>query len=171
MMKWLPVVEHEGYYEVSNFGDVRSVRYNNKGQVIFNRLLKPAIKPKGYLGVILSKQSKTTNHLIHRLVAEAFIPNPNNLPEVNHKDGNKLNNTVSNLEWCSSSDNLYHAYKLGLKHKKGKPVICVETGEIFESVKAANESMGVTHSHIGAVCNHDFYHKTACGYHWKWLYN
>lgn len=169
MITWLPVVGYEGYYEVSDLGEVRSVRYNHKGEVIHSRLLKPAIKPRGYLGVVLCKQGVTTNHLVHRLVATAFLPNSNGLPEVNHKDGNKLNAVVTNLEWCSGSENLHHAYNTGLKHKKGKAVVCVETGEVFDSVKSANEAMGVSRSHIGSVCNHDFYHKTACGYHWEWL--
>lgn len=168
-MTWLPVVGHEGYYEVSNLGDVRSVRYNHKGEVIYSRLLKPAVKAKGYLAVVLSKQNHTTNHLVHRLVASAFLSNPNHLPEVNHIDGNKSNNVVNNLEWCSSSDNLYHAYQIGLKHKEGKAVVCVETGEVFDSVKAANKAMGVSHYHIADVCNHRGENKTACGYHWEWL--
>ena len=115
--QWLPVIGHEGYYEVSNLGNVRSVRYDHNGQLIYSRLLKPAVKQRGYLGVVLCKQSVTTNHLVHRLVATAFIPNPDNLPEVNHKDGNKLNAVVTNLEWCTGSDNLRHAYALGLKQR------------------------------------------------------
>ena len=118
---------------------------------------------------MLSKQGVTTNHLVHRLVAIAFLPNPNGLPEVNHKDGNKQNATVENLEWCSGSENLYHAYDAGLKYKDGRAVVCVETGEVFESVKAANEAMGVTHYHIADVCNNRGQHKTSCGCHWKWL--
>ena len=167
--KWLPVIGYDGYYEVSNFGNVRSVRYDHNGQLIYSRLLKPAVKQRGYLGVVLCKQGYTSNHLVHRLVAIAFLPNPNDLPEVNHKDGNKLNATVDNLEWCSSSENLHHAYNTGLKHKKGKAVVCIETGELFDSVKSANEAMGVTHYHIADVCNNRNKHKTACGYRWKWL--
>lgn len=167
--KWLPVVGYEGYYEVSDLGNVRSVRYDNQGVVIYSRLLKPSIKARGYLGVVLSKQSNTSNHLIHRLVATAFLSNLGNLPEVNHKDGNKCNNTVSNLTWCTSSENLQHAYDTGLKYKDGKAVLCVETGEIFDSVKSANEYFGVSHYHIADVCNHRDNHKTACGYHWEWV--
>lgn len=168
MAIWLPVVGHEGYYEVSNLGEVRSVRYDHNGQVIYSRLLKPSMKQRGYLGVVLSKQNSTTNHLVHRLVAIAFLSNPDNLPEVNHIDGDKTNCKVDNLEWCSGSENLHHAYRTGLKHKEGKAVVCVETGEVFDSVKSANERFGVTHYHIADVCNHRGKHKTACGYHWKW---
>jgi hypothetical protein len=112
---WLPVVGHEGYYEVSNFGNIRAVRYNNFGEIVYARPIKSAVRPKGYLTVVLSKQSCTTNHLVHRLVAKAFIPNPMNLPEVNHLDGNKSNNSVSNLAWCTASENIQHAYDTGLK--------------------------------------------------------
>lgn len=166
---WLPVVGYEGYYEVSNLGNVRSVRYNHVGEVIYSRIIKPCTKANGYFGVVLSKQSTTTNYLVHRLVAITFLENPFDLPEVNHKDGDKTNNAITNLEWVSSSDNLAHAYRNGLKYKVGKPVVCVETGEIFESVKAANESLGITHYHIADVCNHITNHKTVCGYHWEWV--
>lgn len=171
MTIWKPVDGFDGYYEVNNLGNVRSVRYNHKGKMIYSRSVKPFVKSNGYLGMVLSKQSYRTNCLIHRLVATAFLDNPSNLPEVNHIDGNKLNNAVSNLEWCSSSDNLHHAYQTGLKSKEGKAVICVETGEVFDSVKDANKAMGVTHYHIADVCNHKHQHKTACDYHWEWLSN
>ena len=167
--RWLPIPNYEGYYEVSDLGNVRSVRYNHFGNVVYSKILKPAIKARGYVGVVLSKQNVTKNHLIHRLVATTFLPNDECLPEVNHLDGNKTNNTVDNLQWSTSSDNLYHAYDTGLKRKDGKAVVCVETGEIFESVKDANKAMGVTHYHITDVCNHRHNHKTACGYHWEWV--
>lgn len=166
---WLPVVGYEGYYEVSDFGNVRSVRYDNHGEIVYSKLLKPAVKPRGYLGVVLSKQNITSNKLVHRLVASSFIQNPTHLPEVNHIDGDKTNNAVSNLEWVNGSENLYHAYQNGLKFKHGKSVICIETGEVFDSVKSANERFGVTHYHIADVCNRRGQHKTACGYHWEWV--
>ena len=84
---------YEGYYEISNLGRVRSTSY--KGV----KILKPFITKKGYLNVIFCVKRKTEHKLIHRLVAEAFIPNVNNYSTVNHKDENKLNNCVENLEW------------------------------------------------------------------------
>ena len=96
----------EGYYEISNLGNVRSTSY--KG----TKILKSA--GKRYLQVLLCINQIKTHKLVHRLVAEAFIPNPNNYPVVNHKDGNKKNNTVDNLEWCTTDYNNQHAKKTNL---------------------------------------------------------
>lgn len=170
MESWKPVVDYDGYYEVSDLGNVRSVRYDHLGRLIHCKVLKPSVqKSGGYLMVVLSSPSKRVNCTVHRLVAKAFLPNPNALPEVNHINGDKTNNSITNLEWCSGSDNLYHAYRTGLKHKDGKAVVCVETGEVFDSVKDANKRFGVTHYHIADVCNHRGKNKTACGYHWEWV--
>lgn len=169
--QWLSVPNYDGYYEVSNLGNVRSVRYSQSGEVIYSRTLQPSTKERGYLGVVLSKQSDTKNHLVHRLVAMAFLPNPKHLIAVNHIDGNKTNNNVTNLEWCTDRDNLLHAYKIGLKKGNCKAVVCVETNEVFDSVSSANKAMGVTYSHIGDICNNSPLYKTAFGYHWKWKTN
>lgn len=90
---------YEGYYEVSNFGRVRSTSY--KGV----RILKPSVTKKGYLNVVFCINQNKQHKLVHRLVAEAFIPNDSNYATVNHKDSNKLNNCVENLEWMSVEDN------------------------------------------------------------------
>lgn len=85
-----------------------------------NKYLKGSIKNTGYKMALLSIDGKKKDYAIHRLVAEAFIPNPNNKPVVNHKDGNKLNNCVSNLEWTTYSENRTHAVKTGLSSNRGK---------------------------------------------------
>ena len=101
-----PIKDYEGKYYVTQQGDV----VNAKGNT-----LTPAINKKtGYKTVSLWKNNKGSSKTIHRLVALAYLPNPNNLPEVNHIDGNKLNNRVSNLEWITSSGNSQHAYDTGL---------------------------------------------------------
>ena len=105
--EWRPVVGYEGLYEVSNIGRVRSLdRYvKGKGKSYFlhkGRVLSPGMKPEGYLVVRLQRRT----FYIHRLVTEAFIPNPDNLPEVNHKDEDKTNNRVENLEWCNHKYNM-----------------------------------------------------------------
>lgn len=107
---WLQIKNYEGLYEVSNTGYVRSIRKN--------RLIECCLSTKGYRRVCLCKGDARNFKSVHRLVAEAFIPNPDNLPQVNHKDGNKFNNNVENLEWCNNSQNQKHAYDNGLKKKK-----------------------------------------------------
>jgi hypothetical protein len=101
---WKPISEYEGLYWVSNEGRVRSIR----------KILKPCNVAGGYLNVVLCVNNNKSRPRIHRLVAKAFIPNLNNKPDINHIDGNKLNNNVSNLEWCTKSENALHAYKTGL---------------------------------------------------------
>ena len=103
----MAVKGYEGRYAVTLFGQVWS-EYKCAW-------MKPSVTEKGYLTVELRKGGHRFKARIHRLVAEAFIPNPDNLPEVNHKDGDKTNNQVSNLEWCTHSDNLKHAYRTGLE--------------------------------------------------------
>ena len=95
--EWRPIVGFEGLYEVSNTGQVRNCR---------GKLLRPGLNHNGYLKCVLCKKGKTKTIYIHRLVAQAFIPNPQDLPQVNHKDEDKTNNSVDNLEWCSSKYNV-----------------------------------------------------------------
>ena len=93
----------EGLYQVSNFGNIMSLNYHMTGRA---ELLKPSLDKGGYLHIYLYKDRKRKFFFIHRLVAETFIPNPDNLPQVNHKDEDKTNNSVDNLEWC---DNKYNS--------------------------------------------------------------
>ena len=103
---------------INENGDVKSIRYT-KNNIKIEKLLKPCTVGRGYLSVCLCKQGRVTRRYIHRLVAEHFVPNPYNLPVVNHMDGNKLNNRYNNLEWVTYSTNNCHAYDKGLK-KKGE---------------------------------------------------
>ena len=102
---WESVKGYKNYYLVSTTGLVYSIRSK--------KLLSPFIS-SGYLQIELNLNGIAKKHLIHRIVAEAYLPNPNNLPCVNHKDGNKLNNDISNLEWCSYKENMEHASEYGL---------------------------------------------------------
>lgn len=104
---WRFITGYDGRYQISIHGQVWSATKRD--------FMKPMVTDKGYLTVELRKGGHRSKARIHRLVAEAFIPNPDNLPEVNHKDGDKTNNHVSNLEWCTHSDNLKHAYQTGLE--------------------------------------------------------
>jgi len=120
--KWLPCPGFETSYEVSNYGQVRSIdRYiYRRNGLVKGQLIHFDFNKKGYPQLRLYNKNKKYVRNQHRLVALAFIPNPNNLPQVNHIDGNKMNNHISNLEWCTNSDNMKHAYKLGLKCSKGE---------------------------------------------------
>lgn len=114
---WLPCPGFETSYEVSNYGKVRSIdRYiSGRNGLVKGKLILQGKNKKGYPEVRLWKNNKQEARNPHRLVAQAFIPNPDNKPQVNHIDGNKENNSIDNLEWVSNSDNQLHAYKLGLQ--------------------------------------------------------
>lgn len=122
--EWKPIKGYEGFYEVSNTGKVRSVnrelvKPNGISYHYKSVVLKQRDNGNGYLIVCLRKRCSHKNKYIHRLVAEAFIPNPENKSEINHKDGNKTNNVISNLEWCTRSQNAQHGFDNGLL-KKGE---------------------------------------------------
>lgn len=106
---WKDIKGYEGFYQVSSLGNVRSLNWGNTGE-IRNLYLKP--HNKGYLQVELSFAKKKKMYTVHRLVAETFIDNPNNYPCVNHKDENKKNNAISNLEWCTHKQNNEYSLKL-----------------------------------------------------------
>lgn len=139
---------------IKDFPDYKVDEYGN----VYNRhdeKIKPELTKNGYLRVSLNNDSIKRKHAsIHRLVAETFIPNPNDYPQVNHKDFNKQNNKVDNLEWCTPLDNLNYS---GIIDKasiaKFQKVKCEETGEIFDSVKDACDKYGLHHSNIVACCN------------------
>lgn len=108
----------EGLYQVSNLGRIRSLKRTvNKGKchrTWDEHFLRYGVDSKGYFRTALSKDGHSQTVKVHRLVAEAFLPNPQNLPQVNHKDGNKQNNSVENLEWCDAPYNMQHAVSNGL---------------------------------------------------------
>lgn len=156
---WKDIENYEGYYQCSNLGRVRSVdryikgRYNNM-QFKKGQLLKPRLNVNGYLQVSIDKQKHHTQKYIHRLVAETFIDNPNNSETINHKDGNKTNNCVENLEWTSYSENAIHAYHVlhrTICNNNIKPV-----GVIFEDTysqeKTYYNSIAETSRSVGLSC-------------------
>jgi len=101
-------------YQISNLGNVKSLKYNKE------RILNPSINTKGYYQVVFTDKSRCKIYRVHRLVATYFIKNKHNYLQVNHIDGNKLNNNVSNLEWCSARQNMLHAHRLNLRKYKNK---------------------------------------------------
>ena len=138
---WKPVVGYEGLYMVSNWGRVKSIKFGKE------RILKPVTNSSGYLLVGLYKNNIEKKYSVHRLVAEAFIPNPYNLPQVNHKDENKQNNVVSNLEWCTHEyNNTYGTRIKRQKEKIKKPIIqCDIKGNYINEFNSINDAANSLH--------------------------
>lgn len=165
--------EIEGYenYQISNLGNVKSLNYKRTGK---DKILKPIKDKKGYLMVNLCKQAKSKTYKIHRLVAQAFLPNQNNLPQVNHKDEDKQNNAASNLEWCTNKYNSNYGTrnqrvgKSNINHtKRSKQVLCVENGVIYPSTMELQRQLGLPQQNISHCCNGK--RKTCGGFHWCYV--
>lgn len=130
--EWRPVSGFETSYLVSNFGEIKSIERivvrKKQGNIKKkSQILHQYVTPKGYCRVQLTSGSRYKNVMVHDIVAKAFIPNPQNKPIVNHKNGNKIHNYVSNLEWATHSENLIHAYESGLKDSNVKYVVTCDT--------------------------------------------
>ena len=158
---WKDVLGYEGLYKVSDRGNVRSLdRINHIGSRYSGRILKPRYDRGGYLRVGLCKDGKMKTKFIHRLVLEAFIPNLEKLPEVNHKDENPSNNKLSNLEWCTREHNINHGTRnerVAQAQSKKVRAVNVETGEVvkFNSTREAGRK-GYTQGHVAAACRGDY---------------
>ena len=151
-------------YEVSDQGRVRSLKFGKE------RILKPIRNLKGYLQVKLRKNGENKMCCIHRLVAQTFIPNPDNLPEVNHKDENKENNSVQNLEWCDRKSNCnYGTRNKRISEKKSKPVLqFTKDGEFVKEWKSATDverNLNYSNSKISECCTGKL--KSAYNFIWK----
>lgn len=162
---WKDVKGYKGLYQVSNLGRIKSLpRFTTKGGI--RKLRSHA---NGYLYFSAWKNGKVKMLNVHRLVAQAFISNPNNYPQVNHKDEDKTNNEVSNLEWCSAKYNSnYGSGKRWASKQESFPVICFDLQgnelETFESITEAKNQTGA--NNISAVCKGKL--KTSGGFKWKY---
>lgn len=122
MEKWKDIPGYENHYQISSLGRVRSLKRKGKREEkILNQALSKGVKRKeGYLSVVLSKNSIQKTHFVHRLVANNFTEKPEGILQINHKDGNKLNNNCENLEWVTGQENILHATRSGLRYSKLK---------------------------------------------------
>ena len=191
MEKWKDVVGYEGIYQVSNLGNIKSldrvVELKSKNQFTgFTTLrltkgknISKVVNTKGYYQIALYKNGVMKNKLLHRLIAEAFIPNPENKPTVNHIDGNKLNDNLENLEWATSKEQTQHAIKkLNFKSVISKQCrdrqkelhqrkVRRSDGVIFNSIKEASMGNDLVRRHISEVCKGK--RKSTGGYSWEYV--
>lgn len=171
MEKWAEISENSNYM-VSNTGRIRRVG-SDKDHSVRDK--------KGYLTVDLYKDGKRSTRRVHRLVAQEFVSNPDNKPEVNHKDGNKHNNVSANLEWVTKKENCEYAWKHGLAKpsygmfgkknpyggRKGKPFRIVETGETFNTLIECERAINGNNRHISECLNGK--QKTHRGLHFEYI--
>lgn len=169
---WKYIKNYKGIYKINTKGEIYSF-YTQK-------YLKSKKHPKGYLYIGLCKKGKRNTFKIHRLVAQTFILNPENKPQINHIDGNKSNNCVKNLEWCTNGENQKHAFLNGLQTpnflgKFGKnnpssiPIIQLTLNDVFikewENGRQIERELGYKHGYIAGVCTGKY--KSAYGFKWK----
>ena len=153
--EWKDIKDFECLYMVSNYGRIKGIKRNN--------ILREGYNQKGYSQVCLTKYNKKKTYKVHRLVAQAFIPNPSNLPEVNHKDKNKKNNNKSNLEWCTCDYNInYSLSKKVAQYDEQDRFI-----KAWESISNIVKENNYSSTFISRCCKNKC--KTAYGYKWKYI--
>lgn len=171
--KWKDIEGYEGLYQVSNLGNVRSLYFKNNICNIKKIKNKKITKDKkGYCRVRLTKNKKFKSFLVHRLVAQAFIPNPNNYPIVNHKDENPTNNCIDNLEWCTNQYNLKYSNVWERVAKiRGKKIIQYDLNgrivKIWENSQKIENELNIHKQSILYACKNKT--KNTKGYIWRYV--
>jgi hypothetical protein len=179
---WKDIKGYEGFYQVSNYGQVKSLerfRKSNRNSfsIVRERIMKSKVDKYGYLAYSLCKDNKMSYFTSHRLVAIAFIPNTNNYNQVNHINGNKLDNSVSNLEWCDNQHNMRESFRLGLNKARkskdnvlSKKVAKIKDGVIIKeyySLTDASVDNNVVKSAIGNCLKNRS--KSCAGFEWSYI--
>lgn len=161
---WKNVSGYEGTYQVSNLGRVKRLFKNGKENILSGKKDKD-----GYIEVILSSNQKKKYYRLHRLVAEAFVPNLESKPQINHKDRNKQNNSVDNLEWVSGSENVAHTFVTGRKIFR-RPVVQytrnMDIVSFWNSIREAGKTLKIAENNINSCCNGKL--PTAGGFIWRY---
>ena len=177
--EWKDILGYEGLYQISNLGRVKSLERKVNAKEGGERTVREKIKGTrlnifGYPIITLYKCNKMKTYSVHRLVAETFIPNPQGLPQVNHKDEDKTNNTVENLEWCTAEYNVNYGTAIKRRIKSqlnrtdlSRPIMCIETGIVYPSTKEVQRQFGYNPSNLSACCNNKLPHAYGC--HWKYI--
>lgn len=169
---WKDIAGYEGMYQVSNLGRVKSLARITKNQYgKQDYILKTKKSDNGYISIGLFKNNKQEILLVHRLVAQAFVPNPNDYPIVNHKDEDSTNNNANNLEWCTYEyNNNYGTRSLRSSITKQKKIVQYDLDgkfiKIWDSAKEAIEKLGLS-NHVTDVCHKR--RKTCGGYKWEFM--
>jgi hypothetical protein len=178
---WKDITGFEGLYQVSNLGNIKSLDFLGKAKFGTRKIqnLRPGISTTKYYIVSLVKDKKANTKKVHRLVGFAFVSNPHNKPFINHIDGNRLNNNSNNLEWCTQGGNLSHAFRIGLskinqyqkdllikrtKERCSIKVLNIKTNEIYDSIKIASESCGMSSSSLSRRLKGEIFNNTYLRY-------
>lgn len=186
--EWKDIPYSNRLYQISNYGRIRRIehnrvssRYNKKGRLYKSKILKATTNKQGYVNFQLyTIGGLMKTFKVHRLVAELFIPNPYNKEQVNHIDGNKQNNRIDNLEWCTNGENGKHAWDCGLRTRRigkdNKFSVIIEQYDkngnyvkTWDSIADITRNLGISHSLITATCQGK--QKTSHGYIWKYKEN
>lgn len=173
---WKDILGYEGLYQISNLGNIKSLErkvIKGKGGLytLPEKILKQRDNGNGYLTVLLCKNGKYNHLYIHRLAAQAFIPNPDNLPQVNHINEIKTDNRVDNLEYCDTKYNCNYGTRTEriVEKQMSRPILCVELNKLFSSIKDAARWFNKENGHCNIILCLKGKQNTAYGYHWKYV--